>query len=211
MSTPHRSCFLCSPSPALRVGELANSFAMAGWGPVCPGYNIIAATSHVASLADAHAANPEVASEIARFRRNSDRLYGKGVLTEHGRIPVCVDESDAHDAHCYHGHALVFPTDIELKVDISTYFSRNWMFSEIDGALRAAANEEAYFLFSESVDSYTLFSGPLNLPRQFARMVVAHSIGADGLTDWRSSPRVEEAESYAAKLRAAWEAGVDRD
>jgi diadenosine tetraphosphate (Ap4A) HIT family hydrolase len=49
-------CFICSPSPELVFLESKNFYALAGLGPVVDGYCIIAAKSHVKSMADVPAA-----------------------------------------------------------------------------------------------------------------------------------------------------------
>lgn len=158
----------------------------------------------MASFADVYASEPQIAAEVEQFRFSSDRIYGRSILTEHGRIPVCVDEDkEPHDAHCYHAHALLFPTELNLPIDMRSYFLDYWRFSSLKDALTAASTEGAYFLFSERADVYELYSGPLNLPRQFARMMVAYSIGSKS-ADWRSNPQVDEAERNAATLRSAW-------
>src|ERR1700727_2523941 len=93
-------CFLCLPSPELLFLESENFYALAGLGPVVDGYCVIAAKSHVKSMADVPAVLSDERDAFVTLVRNKlIAMHGTCLITEHGRMTVCAAE---HDYHCFH-------------------------------------------------------------------------------------------------------------
>ena len=183
------TCFLCSPDSQLVVARGEKAYAMVGLGPVTTTYAILASLAHVPSLADLGAADPTAIADIEFLRRELETVRGPLLMTEHGRVPVCRDDGDQHDMHCFHAHGLLFAQREPILDQAASYYERAASYPDLRSALTAAANEEAYLLLSESGDRYHILSGPLNVPRQLTRTLAALAVGEGALADWRASPR----------------------
>ena len=130
---------------------------------------------------------------------------GSCIITEHGRIPVCNDPAEhEHDAHCFHAHFLVFPNAPDISGLARSYFSDAHTFSELRQAMEYAAVHREYVLVSPTATEFTIFTKPLNLPRQLARSLVAHAIHCPELADWRKTPNWDQAIQTAQNLTAHW-------
>jgi hypothetical protein len=126
-------------------------------------------------------------------------------MTEHGRVPVCRDDGDEHDQHCFHAHALLFAVGSSITLEATSFYQRQNVFPELSSALDHARTVDDYMLISEHPGHYVILSGPLNAPRQLARTLVAIVSGIPNFADWRLTPRSEEAQARAAELRAHWD------
>jgi hypothetical protein len=157
-------------------------------------------------MADAFAADADLAQQLDLVRTWLTDNYGPFLLTEHGRIPICDDEgsSSAHDDHCYHAHLLAFQTNLEIDAVIDTYFRRSAHFGDTASALGYAAALETYVSVSQALDSVNVYSGPLNIPRQLTRSLVASRLGTFELSDWRAFPDRPTAIATAARLRPSF-------
>jgi hypothetical protein len=128
------------------------------------------------------------------------------LMTEHGRIPVCSDDRRRHEEHCYHAHALLFPTSISIEQEASSYYMKAKTFSSLSKALNYARSTENYLLISPHPARFEILSGPLSAPRQLARTLVAHKHDVLERADWRACPLAEEALRNAVRLRKVFEA-----
>src|ERR1700722_8670898 len=102
------TCFLCAPEADLLVARTAAAYAMVGLGPLTATYALLASRIHVPSLADLAEVDPTAITEIETLRRDLEAVRGPLLMTEHGRVPVCRDDGDQHDSHCFHAHGLLF-------------------------------------------------------------------------------------------------------
>lgn len=202
MLVPHTKCFLCDPDPRLVVESFGSVFVMVGLGPITTTYAMIVSNAHCPSLADLAASNASSIRDIVTARRKLEDIRGPLLMTEHGRVPVCRDD-DQHEAHCFHGHALLFAAEGRVLDRASSYYSDSESFTELAAALQYATRQEAYLLVSQSPSSSNILSGPLNAPRQLARTLVALSSEHAWAADWRHEPRKAEALAMATSLRAA--------
>lgn len=195
-------CFLCELPPDLIVRKSRHFVALAGLGPVVDGYCLLAATAHTRSMADVSKdLRAERSTSLSSLRSALLQLFGSCLVTEHGRMAVCSDNI-GHDNHCFHAHFLLFPGAPDITQDSSSYFLNNKVFHDINDALSYAATFDEYFLVSKNEHEHTVFSGPLNMPRQLARVLVAAKLDRLDLGDWKNAPRREEAVRIAAELRA---------
>jgi hypothetical protein len=122
-------------------------------------------------------------------------------MTEHGRVPACVDVSGTSDPHCYHAHFLLFPAAPPVEEEARKRFAKAEEASTLAGAMEIAALHEEYFLLSASAESFIVLTRPGKLVRQFARLLVADALGESNLANWRRFPGLEQAVSEAAQLR----------
>lgn len=177
---------------------------IAGLGPLTHPYLVIATPDHVRCMADATASDRELVLEIEAIRAWIVRAFGPVLLTEHGRVPVC-DTDTEHDEHCYHAHLLAFQTDRSIDPLLQSYFRRRMTLSSLGAAMGAAGAVDSYILSSPAATEAHVYSEPLNLPRQLTRALVAHSLGAPELADWRARPDYDAAAGTAAELRSIFE------
>jgi hypothetical protein len=197
-------CFLCNPDPRLIIQRGQRSFSMVGLGPVTRIYGVFASLNHVRSLADLQGSDATAVAEIEQERRRLEASAGPLLLTEHGRVPVCRDDGDQHEQHCFHAHALVFSTGTDITKQVARYYREYSTFDSINASLGYAAKHDSYLLTSPNAEIFHVFVGPLNVPRQLTRSLVAINEGKSHLSDWRSSPNWDACIEMASSLRALW-------
>lgn len=174
---------------------------IAGLGPVVENYCVMASLRHVRSLADLFAICPSAIDEIVEFRAVLERRLGPILMTEHGRVPICRDDQDGHENHCYHAHTLLFPSVPSIEAEAATYYRRFSAFDSLHKALEYALTADDYMLVSPN-SRHAVFSESLSAPRQLARTLVARALGRIDRADWRSKPLADEAVRNADQLRA---------
>ena len=206
LEVPEDQCFLCAPDPKLVYSQDLNAFALCGLGPIIPGYSVVAPRKHIPSGADVGGAELDKFLEFTLgVRRKLSRLYGSCLMTEHGRLPVCVDVSGTTDPHCFHAHFLLFPGAPTVEQQAVEAFAKVDKFESLTEALRAASSYDEYFLLSPSEDNFMVMARPGKLMRQFARYLVADALGQPELANWRRYPLEETAKSVAGHLRSKFQ------
>lgn len=195
------TCFLCGPDPRLIVERRRSTFTMVGLGPITQTYCVLAASSHVRSLADLCTHDPSSVLELQAARGALEGTEGALLLTEHGRVPVCRDDGDEHEQHCFHAHALLFSSKADIATPAKSYYGQAAEFEGLGEALAFAAGTEHYLLISPSAQRHLVLSRPLNAPRQLARSLVAVAENLPHLADWRTFPQPDKALELADALR----------
>lgn len=193
-------CFLCQPDPSLVHTTSDSFYAMFALGPLRLGYSLIAAREHVPSMFDL---DPAAAEELARFtvavRRRLWPLFGRVVVTEHGRVPPCLNAFvHTHEPHCLHAHRLVFTGVSEMRLGSAALGVRRFA-SYADA--RKKFRDRGQYLYLEGPDGnceLTSVSGPIT--RQFFRRLAAAMLGEPELADWRAHPREELMWAAARRL-----------
>ena len=207
--SPHESeesqredCFLCRPSAQLLAHIGKECYMMAGLGPLCDCYALVATYQHGPMLAPD---NPMALGTIAEYSEITQRIlgdtFGSCVLAEHGKMPVC-NPNRPTGSHCFHPHFLFFPGVPDPLPEFEDYFqSKGSRFKSLTDALLHAATLPSYFLGSSQPGQYSVFTTENCLPRQFARMVIADSVGHPDLASWQTHPNVEWTTRNAKELR----------
>ncbi len=190
----------------LKIGELEGLQVIAGLGPITNNYVVVSTREHVRSMSDAAEQDISLTSQISSIR---DWLEAEGrgavLMTEHGKVPVCIDPSQTeHEAHCFHAHFLCFTTNIDIRDLVSTYFGQARTFRSLEEALTAERELDPYMSVSPSSADCTVYSRPLHAPRQLSRTLLAYRLRTPELSDWRSSPNRPIAEGIAARLRGSF-------
>lgn len=198
-------CFLCQPDSGLIVAEHRSIFSMAGLGPITSRYLLIATSVHVDSFADMYLQDQGIAKEIEALRAIHQHGTNPLLMVEHGRVPTCQNVGDERDAHCFHAHFLLFQSTRCVEEKVSSYFLGSEVFNTLSSALQYASKHENYHLLSPHSERYLVYSGALNVPRQFFRMVVALAENQSELADWRDHPNMEKAIQIARNEREALE------
>jgi hypothetical protein len=198
-------CFLCEVPQDLMYAESETAIALCGLGPLVPGYTVVGTKAHTASAADVSFQDPKFLEFAEGVRSFLIEHYGSCLVTEHGRMPACVGPAGEPDTHCFHAHFLMFPGAPPASDNARPYFATCQTFSSVRDALEFAQGAAEYFLISPSAESASILSRPGRLIPQFARMLVAQSIGIPELANWRKAPRREECVSMATLLRQQWQ------
>jgi diadenosine tetraphosphate (Ap4A) HIT family hydrolase len=194
------ACFLCALPGDLVIFEDEDFVCLAGLGPLVEGYCLVATRPHVKSMADLPARLISKRDAlVSRVRRRLTEEYQRCLVTEHGRMVVCDDGT--FDAHCYHGHFLLFPGTHDISPAASTYFGKRQSFSDLAAAMAHAATCDEYTLISPDPNHFNIFSVPLNLPRQFSRILVAANLGKLADAHWGDHPQRDRALAIASNLR----------
>jgi hypothetical protein len=197
-------CFLCNPPDDLVYATSEDAVALCGLGPLSEGYSVVASREHIGSVADIATRCPAYLQFVERVQSFLSSEFGSCLVTEHGRVPVCLDVSGDADAHCFHAHLLFFPGVPDITKAAIPYFATSRQYGSFEEAAAAARPHKEYFLVSGSPDRVSIFTRPGRLIRQFARVLVADAIGKRELASWRSQPRRECAVAAAEHLRTKW-------
>lgn len=195
-------CFLCRPASRLlaHVGDAC--YTLAGLGPLSDGYAVVA-TDHHGLLEGPH--DSALLTSWGQYsewvQRALEAEFGTCVLSEHGKMSICNPNRPAN-SHCYHPHFLLFPGAPDpLPVFRDHFPCEGEFFSSLTDALRHASVLSNYLLGSPRPGEYFVFPAPDGLPRQFARAIIADSLGVPDLASWQSRPCGDWAMRNAEVLR----------
>src|SRR6266478_6964405 len=195
-------CFLCTPENDLIYHSDTAAFALCGLGPIVEGYSVVATRNHARSSADLTSVEGKEFQNFAvGVRSKLTSKFDSCLMTEHGRLPVCVDSSGTSEPHCYHAHFLFFPGAGDLGENARSYFRKTDVFDYLSTALESTRSLEEYYLYSPTPSRFLIMTRPGRLIRQFSRYLVAESLGQPELADWRRHPMRSEAVSMAQILR----------
>ena len=129
-----------------------------------------------------------------------EEVHGSCLVTEHGRLPVCVDTMTS-DRHCYHAHFLLFPGAPTVTDKAASYFASVDTAHSLNAALQIARTRKEYFLLSPTPQQFLIMSQQKNIPAQFARLLVATAMGHPSHADWRRHPDRSRAATMARTLQ----------
>ncbi len=197
------NCFLCNKALDTRVTVWRNMQLIAALGPLVPLHALIATTRHCKSFTDIALETPEQIAEIVELRAHLEEKLGPMLITEHGRVPVCLNDDDAHEQHCFHAHFALFPGAVDISQLAAAYFRERQEHGSLEEAIFAARQAKDYLIISPSRAKTHLFSGGLNVPRQLSRKLVAFQQGNLAASDWREFPEYELTEKNRLQLLTA--------
>ena len=195
-------CFLCRPSGLLLADVSSEGFAVAGLGPLCDGYTVVATCHHLRGLAEAAPSyRDRFAQYVARLADTLKKRYGACFLVEHGNTEIC-GISPADRPHSFHPHILLIPDARCSVLPFQDYFGApGTRFASLSEAIAGAADKGAY-LFVGPVDGPLFtFESLSESPRQLARGLIAEQLGVVGRASWRDDPGLEWSLSNAVELR----------
>lgn len=193
------NCFLCQPDKDLVVWENDHLVAMVGLGPITQNFFVVGTKDHIRSFSDAQS-NQSILPDLARVRDFLSPNDRPLLMTENGRVPVCRTDGTNHEEHCFHAHVLLFDSP-DIGTIAGSYFAESKNFHSLNAAYDYSVALEPYHLVSSSPYDYTVFTQPLNVPRQLFRGLVAHLVGDEGSEDWQSYPQLGRARTMAKETR----------
>jgi hypothetical protein len=127
--------------------------------------------------------------------------HGSCLITEHGRLPVCLDITRATEPHCFHAHLLMFPGVPAIEDSARPYFAKIELARNLIEALHLARRHREYYLLSPDPGRFLVMTRPGRIIRQFSRFLVAQTLGRPELANWRRFSDRERALSSAIVLR----------
>jgi hypothetical protein len=196
------SCFLCAPNKEWVYSKSSKFYSMLGLGPIVEGYSLIATQAHLPSMIDLSLSDVSLLIDFtANIRQILNRHFGQTVITEHGRVAPCVDpEVDRKDAHCFHAHRLVFPTEIDFTNVFSQHNLEVEEYSSFIECKQQFKWRGEYLYYERPNGSCLIASAPGKLARQFFRYKLADAIGHPELASWRDFPALKAVERARKKI-----------
>ena len=197
-----QDCFLCRPNAALLVNVGLVGYLMAGLGPLADGYAVVATHQHLRGLAEVAA---EARRQYAEFAQQAASMlverFGGCLVVEHGNMAVCGIAEEGRE-HCFHPHFLLIP-DARCNTDsFLDYFGEHkHPFNTLAEAINFGVEKGQYVLVGKATGPFYICLPTGELPRQFARALVAEQLGVEELASWRDSPNPDWALSNAFELR----------
>ncbi len=201
-----KDCFFCEPEEWRIIYNGTAIQLLAGAGPLCPGYVMLAPKSHTHSMAELDTdALAELLAIFEILKIALKNQYGGGYTAyEHGRTGSCITlETRGHmSTFCHHAHRIIIPQSIELDDDLETFFEK---VEPIDDAFSIREKVGNPYVFFESSNGRSLsrkvLLGPKNIGSQFMRRIISQKISLGRHWDWRRDIRYEEMIQTIACLR----------
>jgi hypothetical protein len=196
------NCFLCNPDRGWVYSQTQDFYAMLGLGPIVEGYSLIGTVAHVPSMLDLTEAGVDrLVAFTDSIREYLAPHYGDAIITEHGRVPPCVDrDRDGQQAHCFHAHRLVFPISADLTESIRRYGLEIREYASFKDCWRDFSWRGEYLYYERADGSCVAASAPMRTVRQFFRYRLAESLGHPELADWKAYPRLKVVEAAKNRL-----------
>lgn len=197
-------CFLCRPASKLLIDSSEEYFTVAGLGPLVNGYAIVATKDHLDNIGRSSSALVRGFSDyVSSIRKALSIEFGGCLLTEHGNMPICNIDT-GHSVHCFHPHVLLFPGNHHVRTEADQFFGdKQASFASLAEAFEHGAKLEQYLLVSETEDQFLVYRPQDGMPRQYARALVADSLGNPDHASWRDFPNLNESIENAKRVRQA--------
>ena len=181
-------CRFCDkPDPERILADTSEFYVQLSLGPLTEGHLLIISHDHYSCSADLPASRQQSLWRLTGVVRDVvAKVYGPGVLFEHGRSGACLPPGHGDD-HCYHLHIHCVPLNVLMATRISIDYSvrriADW--SELQAVY--LSNGEPYLAFEDGSGVYYV-RNPEDLPRHYLRTVVAEATGRTELADWVAFP-----------------------
>ena len=208
LDDPHEGCFLCAPEPWRVICDTVHTRVLAGAGPLCPGYVIVAPKEH-------HGTAAELPSPLfEEFLAVSNtvgwalgREYGIGYTAyEHGRIGACFLKEARRDwsSYCHHAHRVFIPVATSVLPVLSRAFPTCDRLPTPQ-SLRAHAGKHYIYYetnsTSEAASASDVLHGRTELPSQFMRRVLTEALKTGRSWNWAVDHRAGEMLDTTKRLR----------
>lgn len=191
-------CFLCEPEAWRVIHEGSHVRVLAGTGPLCLGYAIVASKNHVHTVADLDARTfSEFHVLASRLVTALAHVFGPGYTAyEHAKIGSCLLTEAAGDVstYCHHAHRVFIPQSVDCFDEVGRYFRNHHPLPDPAG-IRALNGAE--YVFVESSDGFQpiarhAFTEGAGIQSQFMRRILSRRLGRKDSWDWRLELKLEE-------------------
>ena len=209
LRNPLDGCFFCDPEPWRLAYQASQSQVLAGAGPLCPGYVLVASRRHVHSVAQLTAA--EFAEFISVFHSTTAALettYGAGYLAyEHGRLGSCrmLEAANDYSTFCHHAHRVVIPKSIDILTALTPHFAKVERLAAAAQLLQYDGQEYVFYETGRAFEPpqrYVL-TAPRNVQSQFMRRILTNVLRTGRDWNWAGDLCEEEMAQTACYVRRA--------
>lgn len=210
---PFDPCFLCEPERWRTILERKHVRLIAGLGPLCPGYVILAPRQHIHTSAEL----PEdILTEFIDTAQLAVgalvRHYGEGYTAyEHAKIGAChtLEMQKDFTTFCHHCHRVFIPRLTHGFSKLAEWLPDYIALPQPDAVreLRGRA-----YVFYETGDGHSMpvrraYVAEDGLPSQFMRRILSQQINLGRDWNWNAEPRYEEMIVTAKHLREEFAKG----
>jgi len=201
-----RRCFFCDPEPWRTLFRGKHVLLLAGAGPLCPGYIMLAPLKHVATVAELD--EPSFWEFLALFEVSKElllRRYGDGYTAyEHGRVGSCRIEDARPDtvSFCHHAHRIVIPRLTACRLRLEASFDKVRALSSPQELRELAGTPYVYYETGgqrRSTERWT-FLGERGIPSQFMRRILTEELKLGRNWNWAADLNHEEMVDTACRL-----------
>lgn len=206
LQNPLEGCFFCEPEPwrTIYVGKRVQ--ILAGTGPLCPGYCLIAPRDHIHSTAELPERMLfEFLTVAELLQRSFVSHYGVGFTAyEHGRIGACRMLEHVQDlsTFCHHAHRILIPRSTNCEAEISRWFEEQIILQNRESI--ASLNQKDYVYYETGDLSGArrfAFINHKGIPSQFMRRIIASDLGLNRDWNWAIDLNTEEMIDTTSRLR----------
>jgi CMP/dCMP kinase len=207
ITEPEKGCFLCDPEwwRILYQGESVR--IIAGLGPLCSGYVLLAPKEHIhtaAQLPDRILFEFLTTSEIIADALESQ--YGPGYTAyEHGQVGACRIKEMASDfsTFCHHCHRVFIPVRTDCENQLRDWFKEVHKLRDAVEIRHIGLTPYVYYESGIARDGSHrwAFTEDTGIPSQFMRQILTVALKTGRPYSWAADPRYAELVETAATLR----------
>lgn len=213
LQDPLDGCFFCRPERWRTIFKGQHTQILAGAGPLCPGYSMLAPRAHVHTAADLDERSLwEFLAIFELLKLSLSNQYGPGYTAyEHGRIGSCRALEIGNDlsTFCHHAHRVVIPVSTNCFSQIEPWFN-SYCTLDSQHSIRDLAGEEyVYYETGAGISpvSRVGFQDHKGIPSQFMRRILTTALDRGRDWSWAVDPNYEEMIDTATRLKGEF-AGI---
>jgi len=191
-------CFFCDPEPwrTLLVGKY--TLVLAGAGPICPGYVMVAPRAHTHTVAEL--TEEELQEFLGVFelvKAALERQYRPGYTAyEHGRTGACLTLETLGDlsTFCHHAHRVVLPLRTNASKQLRAWFATTQSLAQAAELTRFAGQRYVYYESGFRTDRFaaTVWQDGKEIPSQLMRRLLCDQMGAPDRWSWQHDVRYDD-------------------
>jgi CMP/dCMP kinase len=200
-------CFLCEPESWRVIHSGRYVRVIAGAGPLCPGYVMIAPKEHFHTAAELP--EPvfwEFLSTAEVLKSILEQHYGAGFTAyEHGKLGACIpkEATGAYSTYCHHCHRVFIPMQSHCEQIVERYFNQATALP-IAESLRAFSGQP-YVYYETGLRSHvrhrSVYTQERAIHSQFMRTILTDALKLDRNALWRADLNVPGIIDTATTLR----------
>lgn len=207
LENPLDGCFFCKPEEwrIIFLGQYVQ--VIAGVGPLCPGYVMLAPRPHIHTAADLDASSLwEFLAVFEILKLALKNQYGPGYTAyEHGRIGSCrmLETSNDYSTFCHHSHRVMIPVITNCFSTIQEWFENIHQLDAPDSIKSLEGQEYVYYETQQVNESIARigFTGHKGIQSQFMRRVLTEKLNLNRDWNWASDLNYEEMIDTVSRLR----------
>lgn len=207
---PFDGCFLCDPEPWRVILDAKTVRLIAGLGPLCAGYVILAPKQHLYTAAELP---EETFSEFLLAASQTvtalETQYAEGFTAyEHAKTGACYTLELRRDfsTFCHHCHRVFIPRATDSVARVAEWFPE-WIDLPDPVAIRALRDRPYVFYETGRNGKSSVrraYLGNEAIPSQFMRRILSDEMALGRSWDWSVDPHYDEMLDTVHRLRGAF-------